>query len=204
MTGIIIAAVLLGVYILFLLWYYGFRRPLSKGEVERYVSILEKRSGNFSEVVRKFCLEDDGKQFFMVNMTKYFDRPQYRNGSGSASTSREANMRYVRNTMPMLLKRACHPYGLFKPVTNLSGISRDEIAWDGVSVVRYRSRRDFLNMVTSPRWFAGYGDKAAALQANPNFPSKGLLAFPIIPILAFTILLLIGTVITACIYFKPF
>jgi hypothetical protein len=204
MTAIIIAAVFLGVYILFLLWYYGFRRPLSKDEVESYVSILEKRSGNYSEAVRKFCLEDDGKQFFMVNMTKYFDKPQYKNGNGGASTSREANMRYVRNTVPMLLKRACHPYGLFKPVVNLSGISRDEIAWDGISVVRYRSRRDFLNMVTSSRWFAGYGDKAAALQSNPNFPSRGLLAFPVIPILVFTILLLIGSIIMACIYFKSF
>ena len=204
MAGIIVAAVLLGVYILFLLWYYGFRRPLSKEEVERYVAILEKRSGNYSEDVRKFCLEDDGEQFFMVNMTKYFDEPRYKNAKGSASTSREANMRYVRNTMPMLLKRACHPYGLFKPIVNLSGISRDEMAWDGVNVVRYRSRRDFLNMVTSPRWFAGYGDKAAALQANPNFPSKGLLSFPIIPILVFTILLLTGTIAMACICFRPF
>jgi hypothetical protein len=177
---------------------------LSKEEVERYAAIMEKRSGNSSEGIRKFGLEDDGKQFFMVNLVKYFDKPQYPDGTGGASTSREADNRYVRNTMPMLLKRACHPYGLFKPVMNLSGISRDEIAWDGVSIVRYRSRRDFLNMVTSPRWFAGYGDKAAALQANPNFPSKGLLAFPVIPILVFSILLVIGAVAMACIYLRPF
>ncbi|MGD0855060.1 MAG: hypothetical protein ABSA18_04575 [Dehalococcoidia bacterium] len=204
MTGIIIAAVLLGIYILFLLWYYGFRRPLSNEKVEHYASIMEKRSGNAGEIIRKFGFEDDGQQFFMVSMVKYYEKPQYKNGNGGGLTSREANMRYVRNTVPMLLKRGCHPYGLFRPMINLSNIGKDELQWDEVSVVRYRSRRDFLNVVTSPRWFAGYGNKVAALQANPNFPSKGLFAFPVIPILVFTILLLIGLICMACIYFKPF
>jgi hypothetical protein len=203
MTGIIIAAVLLGIYILFLLWYYGFGRALSKEEVEHYASIMEKRSGNSGEIIRKFCFEDDGKQFFMVSLVKYYDKPQYKNGDSSGLTSREANMRYVRNTVPMLLKRGCHPYGLFRPTINLSGISKDEIQWDEVSVVRYRSRRDFLSVVTSPRWFAGYGNKVAALQANPNFPSKGFFAFPVIPVLVFAILLLIGAVAITCVYFKP-
>jgi hypothetical protein len=59
-------------------------------------------------------------------------------------------------------------------------------------------------MVTSPQWAAGYGNKVAALRDNPNLPSREKLAFPIIPILALTILLLIGFITMVCIYFKPF
>ena len=211
MTGIIFDAVLLGIYILFLLWYNGFRKPLSKEEAGHYISIMENRSGgpnkttgNAIENLRKFALEDDGKQFFMVNLEKYRDQPQYQDGLDHLGTSLEADKRYARNTMPLLFMRACHPYGIFQPVTNLINIGEGDLSWDGIAVVRYRSRRDFLNMVTSPQWYAGYSHKLAALSENPNMPSKGFITFPIIPILVFTILLLIGSIGTACIYFKPF
>jgi hypothetical protein len=210
MAGIILTAVLLGIYILFLLWYIGFRRPLSKEETERYISILENRLGNpnkppgsTTETLRKFALEDDGKQFFMVNLSKYYEQPQYKDGIDRGITSRDANKRYARKVMPLLFMRACHPYGLFQPMLNLSNISKDDLLWDEINVVRYRSRRDFLDMVTSPQWFAGYGDKQAALRENPNLPSKAFVAFPIIPVVVFTILLLVWSITMACIYFKP-
>jgi hypothetical protein len=205
-TGMIFAAVLLGIYILFLLWYYWSRGPLSREDVERYVSVLEKRAGgpnpatkSATDNVREFALRDDGKQFFMCNLVKYRDKPQYKDGD-RGRTSREANLRYVRNTMPMLLSRACHPYGLFRPIINLK---RADSCWDEIGIVRYRSRRDFLNMVTSEKWHAGYGDKQAALSDNPNMPSRAFVAFPIVPILMFAILLIIGVIGTICIYFRP-
>lgn len=39
MTALILFAVLAVVYIVFLIWYYGPRKPLSKEEVDQYVSI---------------------------------------------------------------------------------------------------------------------------------------------------------------------
>ena len=78
MKGIIIAAALLLIYIVFLIWYYGSGKPLSNEEVEQYISIIEKRAGGPNAAtnsatanLRKFGLEDDGKQFFMVSMEKY-------------------------------------------------------------------------------------------------------------------------------------
>lgn len=206
MKGIIIAAALLLIYIVFLIWYYGSGKPLSNEEVEQYISIIEKRAGGPNAAtnsatanLRKFGLEDDGKQFFMVSMEKYYDKPQYKDGDHGI-TSEAANKRYATNTMKLMLKKAGHPYGIFIPLTNLSNINRqDDSVWDNVSVVRYRSRRDFLNMVTSPQWHSGYGEKVAALRENPNMPSKVLLAFPIIPILVLTIFLFIGFVIMLCV-----
>jgi len=206
MASVILAAVLLGIYILFLLWYYRFPRPLSKEEVERYISILEKRAGgsdlaaeSVRAAFRKFGEEDDGKQFFMCNLVKYHEKAQYKDGDRGL-TSKQANLRYARNTMPLLLSRACHPYGLFRPVINLR---QADAYWDEVNVVRYRSRRDLLSMITSDRWHEGYADKAAALSDNPNMPGKAFVAFPIIPVVVFTILLLIWSITMACIYFKP-
>ena len=206
MTVIIVAGVLAIAYILFLFWYYPIPRPLSKQEVENYVRLMAemrnkagKDSANTFDIVRKFGLEDDGKEFFMVNMVKYYEQPQYKDGTVDGSTAQEANYRYVRNTMPLLLKRACHPYGIFKPALNLSSINRqDDSYWDNVSAVRYRSRRDFFNMVTSPQWQAGYGHKVASLRDNPNMPSKGMVALPVVPITVFAILLVVQLVVTAC------
>jgi hypothetical protein len=211
MAGIILLAALLGIYILFLFWYNGFRKPLTVEEVDRYVSILKKRSdvegkmpGSPFENIRKFALEDDGRQFFMCNLSMYYERPQSKDGVDAGITSRDLNKRYARSTMPQLLKRACHPYGLFQPLMNLRNISgQGHSDWDEINVVRYRSRRDFLNMITSPQWFAGYGNKQAALQENPNFPSKGLFVFPVVPIVVLTMLLLVGLIGMACIYLIP-
>ena len=206
MTGIIFCAILIVIYILFLLWYYNFPKPLTKEEAERYISLLEKRSSGPGKVAnsitaafRKFADDDDGKQFFMCNMVKYQEKAQYKDGDHGL-TSKQANLRYARNTMPLLLSRACHPYGLFRPVINLR---QADAYWDEVNVVRYRSRRDLLSMITSDRWHEGYADKAAALSDNPNMPGKAFVAFPIIPVVVFTILLLIWSITMACIYFKP-
>jgi hypothetical protein len=204
-AGIIISAVLLCIYILFLLWYIGNRRPLSKEEVDRFMAIMEKRAGDASSAaenalaaLRKFALEDDGKQFFMVNLVKYNEAPRYQDGDRGL-TSRKANLRYVRNTLPLLFIRACHPYGLFRPLINLR---QADSYWDEVNVVRYRSRRDFLSMVTSDKWYAGFGDKQAALSENPNYPSRGFVVFPIVPVLVFMILLLADLIVMACLYFR--
>ena len=159
MAGIILTAVLVGIYILFLLWYHGFRRPLSREEAERYISIMEKRAGGPNQAtnsataaVRKFALEDDGKQFFMVSMEKYHDKPQYKDGDRGVS-SEEANLRYARNTVRLMLMKASHPYGLFIPLTNLSNINRqDDAYWDNASVVRYQHHgalRDLLGLFSS-------------------------------------------------------
>ena len=134
----------------------------------------------------------------MCNLVKYHEKAQYTDGDRGL-TSKEANLRYARNTMPLLLSRACHPYGLFRPVTNLR---QSDQYWDEVNVVRYRSRRDLFSMITSDKWLEGYADKAAALSENPNFPSKAFVAFPIIPIVVFTILLLLWSITMSCIYFR--
>jgi hypothetical protein len=206
MAGIILTVVLLAIYVLFLLWYYGSRKPLSREEAERYISIMEKRAGGSDKATesihaafRKFALEDDGKQFFMCNLVKYQEKAQYADGDRGL-TSKEANLRYARNTMPLLLIRACHPYGLFRPVINLR---QADNYWDEVNIVRYRSRRDVLSLITSEKWYEGYADKAAALSDNPNMPSKAFVVFPIIPVVVFTILLLIWSITVGCLYFKP-
>lgn len=201
MTALVLLAVLAAIYIAFLIWYIGPRKPLSREEAERYISILEKRSAGkgepdekITQAFRKFAIEDDGRQFFMCNLVKYREKAEYSDGDRGL-TSRQANLRYARNTIPMLLKRACHPYGLFRPMINLK--DADDY-WDEINIVRYRSRRDVLSIITSEKWYQGFGDKQAALSDNPNMPGKGFVAFPVVPLAVFTILLLIGLVGIIC------
>jgi hypothetical protein len=65
--------------------------------------------------------------------------------------------------------------------------------------VRYRSRRDFLNIVTTQRWRSGYAHKVAALKENPNMPIRAMLAMPVVPLLVFTLLLVAQLIVMACV-----
>jgi len=197
MAVLITLAVLAALYIAFLLWYYGFRKPLSKDQVDRYMIMLgganvPAQLAPLLENIRKWALADDGKQFFMVNFVRYRDEAEYQDGKDAGISSREANKRYLRSTIPMLLARASHPYGSLHPVAVIRGES-----WDEVNVVRYRSRKDFLDIITSPRWQAGLSHKDAALSDNPNLPSKGMVAFPFMPLLVLTLFLVIALICLA-------
>jgi hypothetical protein len=203
LTALISAAILLVAFILFLFWYYPIPRPLRKEEVERYMDLMpgaRVSSGDILDLIREFASSDNGKEFFMVNMEIMYEKPQYKQASDQEDSSEQANVRYVRNMMPMMLARASHPYCIFKPFGYLSAISKQEDnLWHSVSSVRYRSRRDFLNIVTTQRWRSGYAHKVAALKENSNMPSRAMLAMPVVPLLVFTLLLAVQLIVMACV-----
>ena len=156
-------------------------------------------SGGTLDLLREFASSDDGKEFFMVNMEVLYEKPQYKTGD-TEDSSEQANLRYVRNMIPMMLVRASHPYCIFRPFGYLSAISKQENnLWHSISSVRYRSRRDFLNIVTTRRWRSIYKHKVAALKENPNIPSSTMLALPVVPILVFTLLLMVQLILMACV-----
>jgi hypothetical protein len=169
-SGILWAS-LVAVYALFRFWYDGGGGPLTPEEVQRYVAILQERGADPDrlDAVREFLALDTGSDFVMANFVQLRDEPG----------AQDAMDRYMAHMVPALLRRACHPL-LAGPVRaralDLWGVENGD-EWSMVGLVRYRSRRDMIEIATDPAFRDAHPHKVAALAktiAVPVEPSLSL------------------------------
>ena len=138
------------VYLVFLGWYDGWgRAAMTPAEVEQFLSQLEANAemGEIRERLRGMALADDGEEFFMLNLNRYAYAP------GEPQEGVPADYQsYGNDVIGMLLSNAGHPVysGQFEG-GHLVGDAA-ESGWDEVILVRYRSRRDFISMVSSSEY----------------------------------------------------
>ena len=122
---------------------------------------------------RELAKSDDGGEYFMVNLLKFREKAFYPAGSPYNNDPLAANNRYNRAIIPLLLKHGGMP--VFDSRAQGRFIHPDDAEdWDHVAMVRYRSRRDMLNMAIE---IAGKGvdiHKWAALEKTQVFPVKPL------------------------------
>ena len=139
--------------LLFQAWHGAFESPLTSDEVERYVArYQEQHLEEDTSNIRRFLEEDDGKPVVMVNAIKLYDTPIEVNGQSYGETSEEALSEYTSFVLPYLLKRGSYPMysgnGVFDAV-EVWGIENAE-EWSSGALMRYRSRRVMMDMVTDP------------------------------------------------------
>ncbi|HIG60728.1 MAG TPA: DUF1330 domain-containing protein [Gammaproteobacteria bacterium] len=141
------AGVLITLYLVFLAWYGGWgMSPMTTAEVEQYLANVPQDSErvDFLDRMRKLGADDDGEEIFMLNLNRYKyadDEPKV--GVPAAYQS------YGTSVIGMIFKNGGHPIYSGEFFTRLLIEDSDEAYWDEVILVRYRSRRDFLAMVTS-------------------------------------------------------
>ena len=102
---ILIAASLL--YAIFLLWYVGFQKPLSKIEIDYYIKEYSKFNNSRAELIdlRNFLEKDTGKSFVMVNSILLKKKPDLVEGVKEGDTSLQTLMNYYKPFMRKLLRR---------------------------------------------------------------------------------------------------
>ena len=159
----LLAAVWLG----FTAWYTNLRGPLGPHEVEAYLAQAraQGRAEDGLALLRAFMEADDGRQLVMVNLLDM------------APTGADAAMdRYMAHMWPALLSRACHPVfagTAVAPAMDVSGIDEAQggvRAWDQGALMRYRSRRDLLDIALDPAFVAQHEHKLAALTKTIAVP----------------------------------
>lgn len=167
---------LLAVYAAFFYWYTSFGGPLTEDEITHYMDIVESPSPSPSPeriaMMRKFMEEDTGDDFVMLNVIHMYDKPLQIQGVEPGQSSAEVLSKYMQYMMPALLKRACHPviYGA------AAGPAMDLMNADGMDVwttgagMRYRSRRDLLEIAMNPAFAGSHEFKIAAMQKTIAFP----------------------------------
>lgn len=141
-TSLIWAAALF-IYLIFWFWYVGMRPKVTPSEIAATISLLEQ-SDDYSEdqinAVRAFLEHDDGKDFVMVNLLK-LKEPK--------TQSKQKLDTYSKIFLANLLKRAGHPIFMARAASgNIEDInSEQQNQWTAAAMVRYRSRRDFMEII---------------------------------------------------------
>jgi len=159
------------IYAIFWLWYVGFRKPLTKEEIDHYINKLQKFNNNSeAELIslRRFLESDAGKSFAKTLIT------------------------YHKSFMKMMFKRG--GIGIFQG--RVAGNSVDVIGienaeeWGISAINRFRSRRDFMELITHPSFHEKHAYKFAALKksiASPIDPWFQLGGIPVVVGLVFSL-----------------
>ena len=152
------------VWLVFCFWYTNTSGPISEGERQAFLEAAAQMGWDDERLasIERFMSEDDGDQFLMVNLLDLADDPE----AG-------ANMnRYMEHMYPALLGRACHPAfagGVVHQAMDLAGIEGAE-TWGSVGIVRYRSRRDLLEIALNPVFSDKHDYKIEALAKTIAVP----------------------------------
>ena len=193
------------IYGLFFTWYTDFGGKLSDDEIKSYYSKFESNALKDGRVldprgmdlIQKFMEEDSGKQFIMVNVIDMSENPTFPDGTVSEESPDVLMNEYMEHMYGELLKRASHPVYMGSAVNNsmdLVGIENAEV-WERAALVRYKSRRAFLEIVTHPKMNSKHKYKIAALEKTIAFPVENQLYLGDPRLLLGLIFLIIGLLI---------
>jgi hypothetical protein len=164
----------------FLFWYGGCGAPLSADELQRIGARMEAviPAPEARARLSEFARTDDGREFFMVNLNRYRAEPRYADGRATGGASaEEVEARYTHKMLPRLFAHACHPWVASIPIVALAG-TPEMLPLDRITVVRYRSRRDFLDIVLTGDWAEDSQHKWAALESAHSYATRPVLALP--------------------------
>jgi hypothetical protein len=166
----------------FLLFYDGIRRPLRREEVDDFLATLGPRlveTGNDAGRLRAFLEADDGREFVMVNLVRTRPGPVTDPASGETRAGHEWLRRYSEPFVRGLIARGGHPVFVGRKVGGYIDAwnTPADPGWSLVGTMRYRSRRDLVRMAADPRFRAAHLNKTLGIEATFSFPTQRQIAF---------------------------
>ncbi|MEM7077877.1 MAG: hypothetical protein AAF513_04520 [Pseudomonadota bacterium] len=163
-------------YVSFFAWYTSFGGPLTEEEIEDYMARFEQReSGAGPESLahmRRFMEEDTGDDFVMVNVIDIYEQPLQIEGVTPGESSAAVLGKYMEYMWPALIARASHPVIVgtaahrAMDIMNADGMEN----WTQGAGMRYRSRRDLLEISSNPQFQGAHHFKVAAMRKTIAFP----------------------------------
>lgn len=163
----------------FFLWYTNIRGPLTEAEIARIMQQFE--SGRRDQgapapealaALRHFLETDTGDDFVMLNLIEMNEPRPATVGEERRASPAEALDRYMAYMWPALLARACHPVfngSAAAPALDVWGID-DAGAWSSGALMRYRSRRDMMEIAGSATFAGSHAFKITAMAKTIAVP----------------------------------
>jgi len=164
----------LTLWLLFTWWYSNTEGPLTAEEVDHYLGVLEQRGTDpeTADAMRTFLESDTGDDFAMINLIEMSRSLPDLQGLGPGATSQDAIDAYMTHMYPALFSRACHPVMVGSAATtavDVWGIAGAR-TWSQGALMRYRSRRDLMEIATNPEFSGPHEFKIAAMNKTIAFP----------------------------------
>ena len=188
------------IYAGFFFWYTDIGGKLDEEEIEFFLEKIEENASANSvdliqiSFIKRFMEEDTGRQFLMVNNIDMDEDPEDVEGAEPGESAESLLDRYMEHMYSQLLKRACHPifagYAIH-PSMDIVGIEGAEI-WDQAALMRYKSRRAFMEVVTHPDMLSKHDFKVAALEKTIAYPVETALYLSDPRLLLALILIILG------------
>ncbi|MEO0999017.1 MAG: hypothetical protein AAFW69_00180 [Pseudomonadota bacterium] len=191
----------LGLALLFvgvLAWHQPLRGPLTEAELRAAFgprfAVVDAAADPRAQAMLAFFRSDDGRPFYMLNLNA---EPEADTPEGAAETAAQARA-YAGFMAPRLLVRASYPVLLTDQIAVLNssvGAGLDQV--DRLVLVRYRSRRDFLEIISTLEFQAAVEHKARSLDGWYSAPVKvaPVLSLPALALVLLVAAGLLGTVL---------
>ena len=164
------------IYAAFFGWYTSFGGPLTNEEIDHYLSQLSANNPEATPQqlasLRRFMEQDTGDDFVMLNVIDMYDEPLQVAGVEPGESSDDVLAKYMAYMYPALFSRACHPVMVGDAahqaldLMNAPGME----SWTRGALMRYRSRRDMLEISTNPEFHGSHDFKIAAMAKTIAFP----------------------------------
>lgn len=176
-------------YLAFQVWHLPLRGPLDAEEVHAKLGSVLKDSGRtepVQQIALDFFLQDDGEPFYLVLLDRY--------GTQEDRGAVQSTLR--RQVLPQMLWRGSYPMFSWDSLAIFeNGVAQDVAQFDRLTIVRYRSRRDLLELISLPEVRASAAYRLSALEhslAAPSARGPALNLEAFLPVL----LMLIGLLVT--------
>ena len=159
----------------FFSWYTSFEGPFTPEEIAVVMDRAEAGDATPEQLerMRQFLESDTGDDFVMVNIIEMNDPPPQMEGVPADASAQDLLDRYMEHMYPELLKRASHPVLMGQataPALDIWGIDNAD-QWTMAGLMRYRSRRDMLEIAGNPDFQGPHEFKIAAMNKTIAFPA---------------------------------
>jgi len=203
--------ILIFIYCTFFVWYTDLGGKLDSNEIATYLVKMQdnreavgfsspeekERAKEQGAIIEGFMREDSGRQFFVVNNIDMSENPQDVEGAQPGEDADQLMGRYMEHMYAELFKRASHPVFLGSAVStaiDIVGIENAE-SWDSAALMRYKSRRAFMEIVSNPKMLGKHEFKIAALNKTIAYPVETVVYLSDPRLLLGLILIIIGLII---------
>jgi hypothetical protein len=183
-------------YGLFSLWYFNWQGPLSQQEVDTFMARYTQQAGSEhtdAAVLRRFLEEDDGRGFNMLNLVQLHEEPVQHPLTGERMDSRALVNGYFEPFALRLFQRGGHPVFQARTVGGYidSWNAENNLSFSATAMMRYRSRRDLIQLVADPAFADGHVYKLAAIERTISYPTQMMLNTALEPPAAVLLLLVL-------------
>lgn len=164
-------------YLAFALWYFNWQGPLTEDEIEAFFATYERQQGSGlqqRERFRKFLEQDDGKEFVMLNQVQFFEGEIEHPETGKPTTGEVLIGEYFKPFALALLKRGGHPVFQARTVgDNIDSWNAEQNkSFAATAMMRYRSRRDLIELAVDPAFVDSHFYKIAAIERTISYPTQ--------------------------------